>query len=473
MMLRPRVAVTSLLVALPAALAVAYAIDRTRAHDMEVALDRVVRSQLNAQVKERCVSDPTWFLTGPLIGRPPNGVFIDPNPDALAPRPRPSPQPFELFAYDEEFLASSGAAPRFPQDFRRAMRASPDAAFAPHVTAEGSGVQMAIPTGWKGTPCAYFVGRMAPQPHQSRDRMLFAFGLLALCFIVALGATAPTVWRVRRLAAEERESASSGFGSIAPDTKKDELSSLTFTYNDAVQELQLRATRIDDLDKALRRFVETTREEVAGSLASLESMLGELATAQRADPDAIRASFLKAHDLHASVENLAAASRLRGAGVIATAALDLSALVGRVVAAHRPLAHAREVSIEAVLPQPPIRIEADQALVERAVANVIDNAIRYNRPGGTVRVTCTRDEGGGFRLVVADTGSGVGEEAFRVLTAVRRFRGDEHRNRRPGAPGLGLAVAQEVADRCGMKLELKRPATGGFEVEFSGAASQS
>ena len=190
MMLRPRVAVTSLLVALPAALAVAYAIDRTRAHDMEVALDRVVRSQLNAQVKERCVSDPTWFLTGPLIGRPPNGIFIDPNPDALAPRPRPSPQPFELFAYDEEFLASSGAAPRFPQDFRRAMRASPDAAFAPHVTAEGSGVQMAIATGWKGTPCAYFVGRMAAQPHQSRDRMLFAFGLLALCFIVALGATA-------------------------------------------------------------------------------------------------------------------------------------------------------------------------------------------------------------------------------------------------------------------------------------------
>ena len=188
---------------------------------------------------------------------------------------------------------------------------------------------------------------------------------------------------------------------------KDELSSLTFTYNDAVQELQLRATRIDDLDKALRRFVETTREEVAGSLASLEAMLGELAMRERADPDAVRASFVKAHDLHASVENLAAASRLRGAGVIATTRVDLCALIDRAVAAHRPLAHARQSLVEATLAQPPVTVEADQALLERAVRQCVDNAIRYNRPGGTVRVTCTRDEGGKrFRLAVVDTGNG-------------------------------------------------------------------
>jgi signal transduction histidine kinase len=63
----------------------------------------------------------------------------------------------------------------------------------------------------------------------------------------------------------------------------------------------------------------------------------------------------------------------------------------------------------------------------------------------------------------------VSDEHFRGLTAIRRFRGDEGRNRRPGGPGLGLAVAREVCDRFGLKLDLSRPATGGFEAEISGS----
>ena len=70
---------------------------------------------------------------------------------------------------------------------------------------------------------------------------------------------------------------------------------------------------------------------------------------------------------------------------------------------------------------------------------------------------------------IVDSGRGVTEEEFRGLTAVRRFRGDEGRNRRPGAPGLGIAVAREVCDRFGLKLDLKRPGAGGFEAEISGA----
>ena len=104
------------------------------------------------------------------------------------------------------------------------------------------------------------------------------------------------------------------------------------------------------------------------------------------------------------------------------------------------------------------------------MSNVIDNAIRYNRRGGSVTVGLTRETSGArFRLWIADTGPGVSEEAFKGLTAIRRFRGDESRNRRPGAPGLGLAVAREVADRFGLKLEMRRPGAGGFEIEFSGA----
>jgi len=103
MMLRTRALVTGALIAAPVAALAVMTVDRSRARDLELALGRVVRSQVNAQVRERCESDPRWFLTGPLDGRPRPGDPVDPNPDALPPRPKVNPQPFELFAYDEQF----------------------------------------------------------------------------------------------------------------------------------------------------------------------------------------------------------------------------------------------------------------------------------------------------------------------------------------------------------------------------------
>ena len=143
MMLRARMLVMSLLVALPPALLVTYVIGLGRAADQQLALERVVLSQINAQVRERCESDPTWFLTGPLEGRPAGGVFVETSPDQLPPRPKVTAQPFELFAYDEAFVGSSSGSARFPPDFKRALRSDPVPVSAAYPTASGTGVQMA------------------------------------------------------------------------------------------------------------------------------------------------------------------------------------------------------------------------------------------------------------------------------------------------------------------------------------------
>ena len=150
MMLRRRAAITSLALALPAAALLTWVSDRWRTADAAATLERVVRSQVNEQNRERCESDPTWFLTGPLDGRPPRGV-PDPNPDALPPRPKVIPQPFELFAYDEEFVGSSPASPRFPDEFKRSLRRETRPLSGQFDTDNGTGVQFVVPTGWVGT----------------------------------------------------------------------------------------------------------------------------------------------------------------------------------------------------------------------------------------------------------------------------------------------------------------------------------
>ena len=471
MMLRRRLVLTSLLVSVPVAAALGYAADRLRARDLEVALERVVRSQINEQVRERCESDPTWFLTGPLEGRPPGGVFVSTDPDDLPPRPKVIPQEFELFAYDEQFIGSSSASARFPAEFRQALRRTPEPVRSPYVTARGTGTQVAMPTGWPGSVCMFFLGRMEAPANQRTVRLWTYGGLFLACFGVALLAGAETVARVRRLARTFRGAMDGGFAAIAPDSNKDELSSLTFMYNDAATELHQRRARIDDQDAALKRMVQSTDAEVARPIADLESSIGALVSAPTHAKDDLYRVLRQAHDISHQVANLTAAARLRLIGADpAGSRFDLSALVTRVIARHMPVAEAEGVALHLALPPTTVAITGDEALIERAVSNVVDNAIRYNRPGGEVRVTLGLvEEGRRFGLWVTDNGRGTSDEEVRGLTAVRRFRGDEGRNRRPGAPGLGLAVSREIADRFKLQLDLKRPSQGGFEVEFSGS----
>ncbi len=470
MMLRTRALVTSLIVAVPATVVLAYGLERVRAADRMTALERVVQSQVNAAVRERCESDPTWFMTGPLVNRPSYGVFVPTVEDQLEPRPRPNPQPFELYGYDEAFVGSGPATPRFPQEFRAPLRSGRSSVSAPHVTEAGTGAQYVIDTDWVGSKCRYLLGRLEAPPHQKRDRVMAVLAIFGAVASMSLLASVPVTMRIRRLARATKGSIDGGYTSIAPERLKDELSSLTFMFNDAMTELQQRKARIEDQDAAARRILQSTEEGIAKPIAALEASLGAIELGRVSGPHGTRAALIQAHDLRGEVEKLTAVTRLRQLPQSPSApAIDLRDLTERVVSRHEPLAHARSVVLRADLPTAPIDVAADPALLECAFSNVVDNAIRYNREGGEVLVSLAlAEDGTRFRFWVADNGPGVTEEYFRGLTAVRRFRGDESRNRRPGAPGLGLALAREVADRFGLHLDLKRPGAGGFEVEISG-----
>lgn len=472
MMLRPRAVVTSLLVAIPATAAITWAIERVRVNEREVAVTRIVASQINEAVRERCESDPTWFLTGPLVGRPPGGVFVETHPDELPPRPRVEPQPFELFAYDERLVGSSSATPRLSEDVRRALRSQPSGTpvVTPHVTEAGTGVQVAMATGWIGGPCTYLVGRLEAPPNQRLERVLLAAGIFVVSLLVAMATTIETTRRIRRLARDARGAADANYSAIAPDNKQDELSSLAFVINDASQALHDRAARIEDLNESLRRFVRMTDEEVVRPLSALEGRLATLSANPAPLREDVRDALRQANRLSGQVENLMAAARLRLVGPTPPRTqVDLTAIASRVAERYRPLADAGGVALRVTLPAAPLVIDADEPLVERAIANVVDNALRYTHPGCEVTVALKSDEAERrFRLWVTDNGPGVSEEHFRGLTAVHRFRGDEGRNRRPGAPGLGLSVTREVCDRYGLRFDLKRPGAGGLEAEFSG-----
>jgi signal transduction histidine kinase len=106
-------------------------------------------------------------------------------------------------------------------------------------------------------------------------------------------------------------------------------------------------------------------------------------------------------------------------------------------------------------------------LLEQAVNNLVDNAIRHNRAGGHVTISIDRTSDGRVSLRVEDDGPGAPDDVLAKLNANRRFRGDEGRAHQTGELGLGLAVVREVSDRLGIRWAFRRSARGWFQAELT------
>jgi len=106
-----------------------------------------------------------------------------------------------------------------------------------------------------------------------------------------------------------------------------------------------------------------------------------------------------------------------------------------------------EKQIRVVLDCPPVEILADRSRLGRALSNLLDNAIHYNRPSGQIRIS-GRAIGNGFAVDIEDTGSGIPQgDLVRVFE--RFYRVEKSRTRESGGTGLGLAIAKHAVESQG------------------------
>lgn len=459
MKLRGKLLVTAIIAAIPIAFVLHLFDERARLDERRVLLERVVASQLTDDVRARCESNPNWFLAGPRPDRPTAEQLNAPDADVTAPRPPTLEQPFEYFAYDDNFSPLSTAGPRFPQEFKTALRSGSKSVTGTFDTNAGSGLHTAVLTEWSG-PCRVLLFRMRPLPGVTSHRLAVLGILTAALFGIAVVAGVPVVARVRQLAAEARRVASDEYKTHVTMGGRDEVNAIAFAFNEAAAAIRDRTTDIKDREESLRRYVSGSTEQVA---APMHALVQRLAGSQ---PDAV----VEAHTLSMRLNNLAAAATLKmSIAVPARDKVDLAAIVQR--AAERQAAFARAMSVDVrVAAGVSVTVTADPVLLEQAVNNLIDNAIRYNRTGGHVDVTLDRTRDGRFSLRVDDDGPGAPDEMLTKLNANRRFRGDEGRHR-AGDIGLGLAIVREAGDRLDIKWAFRRSARGWFQAELTGAVS--
>jgi hypothetical protein len=201
----------------------------------------------------------------------------------------------------------------------------------------------------------------------------------------------------------------------------------------------------------LRTPLAIMRTEVDVTLADAQASRGEL----RAMGEAVRETVDRCEHLIASLLVLARSESSTGP----EEPVDVAVLAGDCITDLR--ARAREARVEVRDDLEPAWTTGEPALVERMVANLIDNGIHHNQPDGFLDVS-TRRHGGQVLLRVANGGPVIDPADAQQLTQPFRRLG-----RSGEGFGLGLSIVRSVAQAHGGSAKVTAPRSGGLEVLVS------
>ena len=235
----------------------------------------------------------------------------------------------------------------------------------------------------------------------------------------------------------------------------DEVASLAADVDLLAQRLQEAEHQRDQLERERRELTASISHDLRTPLASVRAMVEALSDEVVDDPAEVERYYgnirREVERLSRMIDDLFELAQIdAGALQLRTRALTLQEVTAEVVDAMQAQALRRDVRLAIEISGEPPALPLDGARIERAVANLVRNALEHTPAGGEIRVSIAAD-GEGVRLSVADGGNGVAADDLPHIWD-RFYRGEKSRRRSTGGAdgaGLGLAIVRGIVEAHG------------------------
>lgn len=280
----------------------------------------------------------------------------------------------------------------------------------------------------------------------ARPWILGAAGLIVLSAILWIPFIAGMTRTISQMKSATRRMAEGRFDVMVRRMPNDELGELGHSIN-------RMATKLDGYISGQKRFIGAIAHELCAPLARMQLALGILERRTN-DEESVRDLREEADHMNDLVSEALAFSRASTTSAVRSVPVGLADLATRV--AKREGASDRTIEVEI---DPQISALGDEHLLDRALGNVVRNALRYSE--GDIRISAVRQDDQ-VALTVADSGPGIPDSEIEHIFEPF-FRLDPSRNRETGGTGLGLSIVRACVESCGGTVAC-RNLNPGFEV---------
>ena len=288
------------------------------------------------------------------------------------------------------------------------------------------------------------------------------------------GAEFDTTYRVVHPGGIERALGARGAVTLDPEGRPMRITGINWdvTLHQQAEEAKQRAAQ-EQLEMK-DQFLSHASHELRSPLSSivefqdilLRGLVGPPLTPEQRE--CVEIAQRNAYQLRLMIEDLLEVTRAQaGKLVVSPQSFAVEGVIEDVVAALKPAATAKMIDLSHSLYEPPPLAFADPARVRQVVTNLVENAVKYTRAGGTVSISAEVDlEGENIEISVEDTGSGIApEDQVRIFEQMYQASSDSRESRK--GLGLGLYICRELVTTMGGRIRVDSAVGKGSRFTFT------